>query len=96
MSMDEYVHINVWIEHYDIIRSCWECAKGDLTRAKRLYAWVNNAPTPEDKAVRAVALNGCNGQNPIAFYQWIAPLAETSECPSFFREENNSEAHSKS
>ncbi len=71
--------INVYINDYDLLQYCWRCANGNPAQAKEYYDWANEPVAPEEKAVRNVALQDCKYGNPIDYYNWISPYAETLE-----------------
>lgn len=70
-------NIGVTINDICLFRQCWMLAKGDAYHAKLYYAWVQKADAPKEKALRTIAVQQCPCGNPIEFYQWIAPYAET-------------------
>lgn len=73
----EKQQVGVTFKDYSLLKDCWKCANGNLTQAQKLYDWVQEAETEEDKAIRIVALQDCSCGNSIDFYCWIAPHART-------------------
>ena len=69
--------IKVYIKDIYLFRDCWMLANGDAAQAKTYYAWVQEADTQREKALRIVAVQKCPCGSPIEFYEWIAPYAET-------------------
>ena len=73
----EEKNISVQIGVIYLFQQCWMLANGDVAQAKAYYAWVQEADTQREKALRTVAVQKCPCGNPIEFYQWISSYAKT-------------------
>lgn len=77
MENTEDVYVRVCVKDFDLMNECWRLANGFPAQAQFFFDWANAAKTPEDKAIRRLALQGCKYGNPIDYYNWIVPYAET-------------------